>query len=285
MRHSLFLLLCILTLGVFGQKSKTVQYSNTYAIKTQTGTKKVQLICLIPQNIEGVQQVDTLIYSIPPSRTFDQEGDRFVEFNVDAITGDFVIQILAQLQLKSNDFSNKTNQAKTEDLSPYLAAEKFIESEQEPLIQQALALKKKSDLKTVQSIYSFVRKTMTYSGYNPKDLGALAALEAKQGDCTEFADLFVALCRANQIPARVIEGYKTESISMPQHNWAEVYLPELGWRVVDPTVSSFDQLDNAYVKLSSNRTNNTFKGYHYWYYTYWGDPVVIKETVRTRAGR
>ena len=46
-----------------------------------------------------------------------------------------------------------------------------------------------------------------YVGYIKNDRGALYALKTKEGDCTEFMHLFVALCRANKIPARCIGGY------------------------------------------------------------------------------
>lgn len=44
----------------------------------------------------------------------------------------------------------------------------------------------------------------------------LAALKNKLGDCEEMAAVFVALCRAVGIPARLVW--------IPNHNWAEFYL-------------------------------------------------------------
>jgi hypothetical protein len=43
-----------------------------------------------------------------------------------------------------------------------------------------------------------------------------AAMDTKRGDCEEMAAVFVALCRALQIPARLVW--------VPNHNWAEFYL-------------------------------------------------------------
>ena len=43
-----------------------------------------------------------------------------------------------------------------------------------------------------------------------------AALKTRQGDCEEMSGLFVALCRASGIPARLI--------LVPNHAWAEFYL-------------------------------------------------------------
>jgi hypothetical protein len=45
-----------------------------------------------------------------------------------------------------------------------------------------------------------------------------AALDDRRGDCEEMAAVFVALCRAIGIPARLVW--------VPNHNWAEFYLTD-----------------------------------------------------------
>jgi transglutaminase superfamily protein len=45
-----------------------------------------------------------------------------------------------------------------------------------------------------------------------------AALENRKGDCEEMAAVFVALCRSQGIPARLVW--------VPNHNWAEFYLTD-----------------------------------------------------------
>ncbi|MBL1407638.1 transglutaminase-like domain-containing protein [Sphingobacterium faecale] len=278
------LISCTFSLYVVAQKTKNVQYLAEYTFNVKPGTKKINMSCLIPQHIDNIQHVDTLIYNIPPNRVYKQNGDRMVEFVIDSIEGNFVLEIYANLKVISNDSSNKKPQAISKNQSVYLVAEKYLESDQDAIIQQAALLKKNSELKTVQSIYNFVRKSLKYSGYNPKDVGALQALEAGHGDCTEFADLFVALCRASDIPAKVIEGYMIGyNVAMSKHNWAEVYIPELGWRVVDPTSTSFNRLENAYVKLTSNRTNPAIQNFHYYAYKYWGDPIEVLESIKTKV--
>lgn len=281
MKLNFLLFLCLSSLTVLAQKMEKAQYLAEYIVKTQPGTKRLKMTCLIPKQIDNIQHIDTILYSLEPTKIYEKDGDLLAEFNIDSIQSDFTIQIFAQIDLISNDFSSKQIHNTTENLEPYLVSEKYIESNHPTLIQQALKLTGKSEIKTIQNIYKFVNRSVKYSGYNPKDIGALTALEQLHGDCTEFADLFVALCRANNIPARVIEGYKTKNITMPQHNWAEVYLSEMGWRIVDPTISSFDRIDNAYIKLTSNRNNETLNNFHYYYYNYWGESVEIKESIKT----
>jgi hypothetical protein len=50
-------------------------------------------------------------------------------------------------------------------------------------------------------------------------IGVVNALRRRYGDCEEKAAVFVALCRAVGIPARLVW--------VPNHNWAEFYLTDL----------------------------------------------------------
>ncbi len=65
------------------------------------------------------------------------------------------------------------------------------------------------------------------------------------GFCEHYASAFVVLMRALGIPARVVTGYQGGDINpvdgnltvrqSDAHAWAEVWLPERGWKRVDPT--------------------------------------------------
>jgi transglutaminase-like putative cysteine protease len=67
----------------------------------------------------------------------------------------------------------------------------------------------------VRAIYDWVRANVKYQ-FDPELKGALTALRAGQGDCEELTSLFIALCRANGIPAR--------SVWVPGHCYPEFYL-------------------------------------------------------------
>lgn len=62
---------------------------------------------------------------------------------------------------------------------------------------------------------------------------ALEILDSRQGDCSEHAVLFVALCRAAGIPARQCSGYVCVGSDWGAHAWAEIWTGE--WIGADPT--------------------------------------------------
>lgn len=122
------------------------------------------------------------------------------------------------------------------DQGPWLRPERFIESDHLRVQELASDLRQNDDWATTRSIFEWVRSSLTYAGYIAEDLGALYALLERRGDCTEYANLVVALARASSIPARMLGGYvvQNDAVLKPTeyHNWAEIYLGG-AWRIVD----------------------------------------------------
>jgi hypothetical protein len=66
----------------------------------------------------------------------------------------------------------------------------------------------------VEALYDWVRENVEYKDGPFK--GAMAALKDGEGDCEELTSLFIALCRAGDIPAR--------TVWVPGHCYPEFYL-------------------------------------------------------------
>lgn len=167
-----------------------------------------------------------------------------------------------------------------------MISEQYIEADDEAIQKKAQELQKTNNLKTVENIYKFVKKEIKSSDYNPKDVGAKQALIDKKGDCTEYTDLFVALCRACSIPAKHILGYISGPVNVPQHSWAEVYLDELGWTQFEITPGNdakFEEVTRGYIPMTETRKDkNLNNGYYYLYY-WWGDNApTIKNTISVK---
>jgi transglutaminase-like putative cysteine protease len=142
----------------------------------------------------------------------------------------------------------------------WLGAERWIESTAAPITALAATLRRADDTQTARAVYDWVAANLAYAGYLPDDLGALRALAGRRGDCTEFATLAVALCRANGIPARMMGGYVCDRDAAPRaadyHNWAEVCLDGT-WRLLDAQKGRFLAAPEQYIVFRIYRDRAT----------------------------
>ena len=69
----------------------------------------------------------------------------------------------------------------------------------------------------VEKNYQWVRENITYK-FDKVNRTCLEALDSKQGDCGELSSLFIALCRAQGVPAR--------AVWIPGHTYPEFYLED-----------------------------------------------------------
>ena len=134
----------------------------------------------------------------------------------------------------------------------WLQAERHTECDDPAIVALAGALRQTHPRASVQAIYDWVRTHLNYAGYLPNDLGAAHALRERSGDCTEYAHLVVALCRALGLPARALGGFVVEQDDAPAsvayHNWAEVHV-DGAWRLVDAQKEALFDGGERYVAL------------------------------------
>lgn len=83
-----------------------------------------------------------------------------------------------------------------------------------------------------RAAFDYVMQSCTYTRDRPLDASQM--LQQRVGNCMAYSHLFVALCRAAGIPARACGGAVIGEKD-PWHQWAEFYLPEVGWIPCDPT--------------------------------------------------
>lgn len=101
-------------------------------------------------------------------------------------------------------------------LLPYLNPSPKIESDAPRIKQLAREIPegKERAWDKVEAIYDWVRAKVEYKNGPLK--GAMAALKDGTGDCEEITSLFIAICRAADIPAR--------TVWVPGHCYPEFYL-------------------------------------------------------------
>lgn len=192
---------------------------------------EVRVFSPLPQTSH--QRVVALRASEPHSELTDSYGNRVLEFRPTVPPyGTKLISIEVDLELTDTPI-----QLDLPDPDGYLGSEPYIETE-DPAVQ-AIVRSLAADGKPVhmQAIFDWITANVADSGYTRDDLGAAYAARERDGDCTEFSYLFVALARAHGMPARMMGGFVLADNDKirPQsyHNWAEVH-DGARWRIADP---------------------------------------------------
>lgn len=105
------------------------------------------------------------------------------------------------------------------------------------------------DLSTwVQEAGQTIIKTIKLPEKQEKRLGADQALLLGRGDCDEFTDLFITLCRTREIPCRRLTGYFVKEGTEPEpHAWGELLSPTKGWIPVDLALRNLGRHSANYV--------------------------------------
>lgn len=203
----------------------------------------------------------------------DELGNRMAAFNIDSldvgqaktIVIDYALQIKPDGGLVNNDMTN---------IKPFLEASEKIESNHPEIIavNKKINAKAENDMDKVNNISDFVSSHMKYNlNASGSNQGALSALRSGEGVCEDFAALFIALCRAADVPARQVNGYadpkatgeswnkeNTPLVSLKgyRHCWAEVYVDGKGWLAVDPTFKIYPQSDSTSSLTQSHIAQN-----------------------------
>lgn len=227
----------------FPKSSDLIFGTNTYTI-------------ILPRDIESgniVQKVFfTKISPEPISVYKDENGNTIAKFSVPSnIEGEILIEGFARLHKKDIQFSNfqgNLSDIPQDIIGANTSVAEFWEADHPDIKAAALEaigdlnIRTSSVFEISERIYKYVIDRIDYShikrfGINERQ-GALVTLKGGAAVCMEYSDLYTALLRSIGIPARAALGYGytgTDSSDSSEHQWVEVYIPELGWISVDTT--------------------------------------------------
>jgi transglutaminase-like putative cysteine protease len=233
--HALALALPVLPAGALAQQAqqRRLRFTIAFANPLAQPLEQQGFACYLPAQLAPGQVVRDIQASMPHRVSSDGLGHRILELDFERFPalGRKIVSVSATVELGAQD-RKEALAAPSEWLRP----ERFIESGAAEIRGLAAALRRPDEFEGARAIYDWVKGNLAYAGYLAQDFGALHALNSRRGDCTEYADLVVALARANGIPGRMVGGYVLDRDSAPRpqdyHNWAELYL-DGAWRLVD----------------------------------------------------
>ncbi len=217
---------------------KNYKFKYTYTINIKGALKSLNFKMPIPVNEEGKQYIDITSISEQPQKYYDTPNGRIAEyiFN-DLSSGQKIITFEGSAKVRTYDLTEaekyNRNTAPGTDLSLYLKPERLIESNDNYIIDIANKIQGNTREEILQNIYEYLQKNIKYTSVKG-NIGAKQALKRKQGKCSEYAAAMIAICRAKNIPARIVSGDILREQYTP-HAWVEVYFDRYGWVAFDPT--------------------------------------------------
>ncbi|MCJ7483734.1 MAG: transglutaminase domain-containing protein [Thermodesulfovibrionales bacterium] len=129
----------------------------------------------------------------------------------------------------NKDYQKYTKETESNLFTPYLIN-----------LSKEIVGEETNDYLKAKKIYEWICKNVIWTDPKPV-LGDKAEYTAKykRGDCGLKSNLFISLCRINEIPARSQGGWRVQPDGdHAQHTWAQAYFEPYGWLSVDVTVGA-----------------------------------------------
>ncbi|MCE4554279.1 transglutaminase-like domain-containing protein [Roseateles cellulosilyticus] len=208
-----------------------VRFSLGFVNPRETELAHQRIWCYLPASLLPAQQLAHVTARPSMALHRDHVGHNYASVEIATVPAHGRVYIAFDAQVQMANVGEPVAAP-----ADWLTPERFIESDHPDIMALARGLRQLSEHATVEAIFDWVATEVSYAGYLADDRGALYALTERRGDCTEQADLVVALARACSIPARMAGGYVVERDTVlnavDYHNWAEVGL-DGNWHIVD----------------------------------------------------
>ncbi len=277
----------------------TIQSQREYSVHQQLTLvndgsgkpEKQNLWVALIRTFSPYQDVKSMEISPKSYKTMaDEYGNQYAEFDFSGQPAGTTQIVTIDYRVVVNELAYDLSDCQGQLLDTFLQPELHIESANPQIITLAskLSQDKSTVCQQVRAFYDYLGDELTYTP-NGENWGAQAALGPMGADCTEYTDLLVALSRAQQIPARYFEGLRyldqgTDSTAKIEHAWPDVYLPNVGWTALDPTLGRaavnretyFAHYTPDHIIVTLGASPSVLRGSSYWTHLYWpGDSTSI----------
>ncbi|HUK66588.1 MAG TPA: class II glutamine amidotransferase [Anaeromyxobacteraceae bacterium] len=148
-------------------------------------------------------------------------------------------------------------------LQPFLLPPELAESELRELSDYAMSFAVRNDFDLIDTLLDLNHSIFKEYDYTPGvttvQTTPFEVYASRRGVCQDFTNLFMCLARLLGVPARYVCGYiftgqkhANKRQAEASHAWAQVYLPEVGWKGFDPTNGILTQ--TGHVRVAVGRT-------------------------------
>jgi transglutaminase-like putative cysteine protease len=133
-----------------------------------------------------------------------------------------------------------------------------------PQLAEKITSAATNDFDKAAAVENYLRTRFGYTLELPqtavKDPIANFLFERKQGHCEYFASSMAVFLRSLGIPARVVNGFRSDEFNdltgnyvvraKNAHSWVEAYFPNYGWQTFDPTPAGYSGTPQGWSRLA-----------------------------------
>lgn len=175
----------------------------------------------------------------------DNGVDKYMEFTWQVPPrSKLVREVVFQLRVRAYDYQDEPVSVGFpnnffQPFSSFLSPSLYVESDADEIKRIAENIKSTTTDKKAQLVAAYLYPQRVLKYRNMDNRGALYALRNGEGDCTEYAAVFVAISRALGVPARLTSDFLFTTrldFPVPNHHAAEVLLGKR-WVPVDANLA------------------------------------------------
>jgi hypothetical protein len=272
-----------ISVGVSATGFYDVTVGIEYLITNDSPVELEDVICLlqIPQTYKPFQSIKNIRSNYSKKDDiYTYDYNIIARFNLGNIApGDSAkAYVNCDVTLCEYDYLDAGNEAYSSydpgdsDLSLYTKAEYYIDSDSPQIKSAAKEIigEETSPVFVAEKLYNYVVDRMIYDEEKLQERVrtyryASDIIRSGEGVCSDYAVLYIALCRAAGIPAKFSQGIPVFSILQEKsgslqygHAWAEIKLPGYGWIPIDITAESGFMSHNYYLNLETYKGSGIF---------------------------
>lgn len=187
--------------------------------------------------------------------------------------GTYMLKLLVQISGTQYAIAASTeiNVQLSDEFVPYLVPNQVVNYNAESKVTSLsfdIVSDDSDDLSRVYHLFNYVVDALSYDKSKAKNVSDVyvlpdidASLAAGSGICFDYASTLAAMCRLQNIPAKVIVGWT----DIEYHAWCEIYLEGEGW--INPKVyfkgTSWSLLDPTFASSQQDYEGRYEEVYHY----------------------
>lgn len=259
---------------------------------------KLDVYIALPPNTTAQTVVNLEISPTPQDFVEDRWGNRIAHYEFENVVPGGSLTFTWTVEAKITDITYDIDPEKVGSISdiPRAIREKYTVDEEKYNIHSSTVQRAAQEAVGAEEnlyymllkIHDYVADHLVYKAVPPWD-DAATVLERGDGSCSEYTFVFIALCRANGIPARYAGGTTSKEDyheDKDGHRWAEAYLPNYGWVPVDVTWDDSSVSHRYFCALTNTHLATTVSGgkseylrwnyrsFHSWRYV--GEKPIVK---------